>query len=548
MTYQVLTQKWRPQVFQEIVGQDHITRTLANAISLGRINHAYLFAGSHGTGKTTTARILAKAFNCDKGPTPSPCNKCFNCLEITRGESVNVLEIDGASNRGIDEVRELRERIGTSPMRGRFKVYIIDEVHMLTHPAFNALLKTLEEPPSHAVFIFATTDPEKVPPTIMSRCQRFNFRRIGFSEIVARLEQIVEKEKISATPQSLHCIARASESSMRDAEKILDQLISYAQEEVKEEDVIQMLGMVEGEYLASFTENLHHRSPLSNIKLLHKLLKEGKKPQWVLKGWLSWLRDIVMFKLGEKEFLSFSSLYHELLKNQSSYFTLSELTEFMEHLSSAEKKIRFSSTPYIHLEVLMVKLCSLDSEIERMREDNPPVAALYEKIVALEKKIAGTLSSDSPVGPEDKKLPPREEQKVAFTGGKEESDKKGIPPSPGEKLTHREKEGLKKWRMVVKEVKQKRRTLGSFLEKMKVLRVEENSIILGSEVNFHKQTLEKKENKKLIFEELKKFFSEKFSLQFKQVTPKKKGKKKSARLQEIVAEAIEIFEGEVISR
>jgi len=549
VTYQVLTRKWRPQVFQEIVGQDHIIRTLTNAISLGRINHAYLFAGPHGTGKTSTARILAKALNCDKGPTPLPCNRCSNCLEITRGESLDVLEIDGASNRGIDEVRELRERIGTSPMKGRFKVYIIDEVHMLTHPAFNALLKTLEEPPSHAIFIFATTDPEKVPPTIISRCQRFDFRKIRFSDIVMRLEQIVKNENISATPQALQCIAIASENSMRDAEKILDQLISYTQGEITEKDVIEALGMVEAEYLANFTDNLYHHKPLSNIKLLHKLLKEGKDPQWIVKGWLNWLRDITMLKLGEEDFLTFSSSYKDLLKKQSSYFTLGELTDLMENISSIERKIRFSSTPNIHLEVLMVKLCSLDSEVEKIKGENPQLAALYERIVALEQKLTEGLSIEFPK--EVKEKGPSLEEKVEASISEERKPDEENEPSlsiPKIELTSKEGDELKKWKEVIKEVKQKKRTLGSFLEKMKVLSVEENSIVLGSEVNFLKEVIEKRENKKLICEELKKFFSKNFSLKFKQITPIKTKKKESVSLREIVAKAIEIFEGEVISK
>ncbi|MCD6575116.1 DNA polymerase III subunit gamma/tau, partial [Candidatus Aerophobetes bacterium] len=377
MTYQVLTQKWRPQTFQEIVGQDHIIHTLINSISLERINHAYLFAGPHGTGKTSTARIFAKALNCEKGLTPSPCNKCSNCLEISRGESLDVLEIDGASNRGIDEVRDLRERVNLFPIKGRFKIYIIDEVHMLTNPAFNALLKTIEEPPSHVIFIFATTDPEKVPATIISRCQRFDFRKIGLFDILARLKQIVEKEKIVTTDESLQLIAKASENSMRDAEKILDQLISYTRGNIKEEDVIQLLGMVETEYLASFTENLYRREPLSNIKLLHRILREGKNPQWIVKDWLHWLRDLVMFKLGEKEVFSFPLKYANLLGNQSHYFSISQLMSFIEHLSRAEREIRFSSTPHIYLEVLMVKLCSFEFEVEKLKEEDPHLAFIY---------------------------------------------------------------------------------------------------------------------------------------------------------------------------
>ncbi|MFQ6066515.1 MAG: DNA polymerase III subunit gamma/tau, partial [bacterium] len=256
MVYQVLARKWRPQLFEEVVGQEHVVRTLRNAISLGRVAHAYLFTGQRGVGKTSTARILAKALNCKIGPTATPCNRCDSCKEIMRSESLDVLEIDGASNRGIDEIRNLRQKVRFSPVRGKFRVYIIDEIHMLTNPAFNALLKTLEEPPSHVVFIFATTSPHKLPPTIVSRCQRFDFRKIATSDILRRLEQIVRREKIVVTAEALGLIAEGAENSMRDAEKVLDQSISYAEGNVSEKDVARLLGMVEKRYLFKLTENL----------------------------------------------------------------------------------------------------------------------------------------------------------------------------------------------------------------------------------------------------------------------------------------------------
>jgi len=555
VAYQVLTQKWRPQVFQEVVGQDHIMRTLINSISLNRVAHAYLFAGPHGTGKTSTARILSKALNCEKGPTPFPCNQCSRCLEIIRGEFLDVLEIDGASNRGIDEMRSLRERVSTSPMKGRFKVYIIDEVHMLTSPAFNALLKTIEEPPSHVVFIFATTDPEKLPLTIISRCQRFDFKRIGSSDIVARLEQIVVKEKISATHQSLQLIARASENSMRDAQKFLDQLTSYAQEGIKEEDVRQVLGLVEAEYLTKLTDNLFHHDSASNIKLLHQLLKKGKTPQWIVKDWLNWMRDLVMFKLGGKELLLFSSSYREIIETQSSYFTVKQLIDYIEQLCSTERKIRFSSTPYIHLEVLMIKLCSVNAEVKKikLKGENSSLAALYDKIIALEKKIAAIASVSSPEGYRPKNvLSEKKRDDSSYEGEKKENDKKENDKkenilSSVKELNLVETEVLDRWKTVIQGVKTKNKTLGSFLEKMKILSLKKDLIILGHEANFLKETLEKRENKELVYKELKKIFSEKFSLKFKQIISKKNQEKKSSSLQKIVAQAVEIFEGEIIS-
>ena len=245
MSYIVFARKWRPKDFDEVIGQEHVATTLKNAISNERVAHAYIFTGPRGTGKTSVARILAKGLNCEKGPTASPCNKCTSCNSISSSTSMDVIEIDGASNNSVDQVRELRENIKFSPSYGKFKIYIIDEVHMLSIGAFNALLKTLEEPPKHAKFVFATTNPEKVPATILSRCQRFDFRRIPLKLITSKLNKIIKLEKLNISEEAVFSIARVSDGSMRYAESVLDQLTSFCEKNISQDDVIALLGIIE---------------------------------------------------------------------------------------------------------------------------------------------------------------------------------------------------------------------------------------------------------------------------------------------------------------
>ncbi|MBT3193353.1 MAG: DNA polymerase III subunit gamma/tau, partial [Verrucomicrobia bacterium] len=277
MAYEVLARKWRPQQFDDVVGQDHVTQTLKNAISSNRIHHAYLFVGPRGIGKTSVARIFAKALNClDGGPTATPCDKCGSCLEIMKGTSLDVLEIDGASNNGVDQVRELRETVKFAPTRSKFKLYIIDEVHMLSTAAFNALLKTLEEPPPHVKFMFATTEPEKVLATIVSRCQRFDLRRISVPKIVERLELIAEADGISADSDALLAIARGAEGGLRDAESAFDQLISFKGKEIAEDDVLSVFGLVSRSTLEQLAEHVLTGDIKGLIGIVGELDASGK--------------------------------------------------------------------------------------------------------------------------------------------------------------------------------------------------------------------------------------------------------------------------------
>ena len=304
MTYQVISRKYRPQRFDEVVGQSHICSTLKNAIKTNHISHAYLFTGSRGIGKTSTARILAKSLNCQNPKDNNPCNVCTNCVEITAGRSIDVLEIDGASNRGIDQIRDLRENVKYPPASSKYRIFIIDEVHMLTKEAFNALLKTLEEPPEHVIFIFATTEPQKIPATIISRCQRYDFHRIPVSEIVEQLENIVKEELVNVPDDILILIAKKAEGSMRDAESLLDQLISFSGETIKLADAQKILGLIDYEYFIHIGDLILNHDKSALIENSQKIFDEGMNVGEFLNGFSEHFRNLLIAKeVGSVEML-----------------------------------------------------------------------------------------------------------------------------------------------------------------------------------------------------------------------------------------------------
>ena len=362
MSYLVFARKWRPKDFDEVVGQDHITKTLKSAIRFNKLAHAYLFAGPQGVGKTSCARILAKALNCEKGPTDKPCSVCSPCQEIAEGRSLDVIEIDGASNRGIDEIRTLRENVKFAPINGRNKVYIIDEVHMLTQEAFNALLKTLEEPPPFVNFIFATTQPQKVLPTILSRCQRFDFVRIPNLKIIEKLQEIAKAESLHIDDDVFFAIAKASEGSMRDAESILDQLISFSQKEVRLEDVISVLGIIEQEAFLNFVDCLIATDASGALNLLAEVIARGKDMNYFLEGLLEYYRNLMVIKIVKSNRESLIDLPQDILvkiSEQASRLTLSDVMVSINHILAAQDMARKLNSPRIPLEILSVKLSML---------------------------------------------------------------------------------------------------------------------------------------------------------------------------------------------
>ena len=352
MSYQVFARKYRPQLFEEVLGQDAVVRTLRNAIKNGRLAHAYLFVGPRGVGKTSTARIFAKALNCVNGPTETPCGECDPCREIAAGISLDVLEIDGASNNGVEQVRELRENVRFLPTRGQFRIYLIDEVHMLSGPAFNALLKTLEEPPAHVKFLFATTEAHKLPATIISRCQRFDLQAIRDDVAANHLLAIAEQEKVKLDPAAAEVIARAAEGGMRDAESMLDQVVSFCGDKVNEQDVLSIFGFASVDDVAALAGHILSGDAAAALDLVAAQSAAGKDLGRLLSDLVAMSRDLLVSEVTGKES---SGRRGELVSPLRGRFTPRKLTELLEILSAAEAGLRYSADKKLPLELAVIK-------------------------------------------------------------------------------------------------------------------------------------------------------------------------------------------------
>jgi DNA polymerase III subunit gamma/tau len=394
VSYEVFARKYRPQTFDDLVGQAHVSRTLKNAVEQNRLAHAYLFVGPRGIGKTSTARILAKALNCEKGPTINPDNTCDNCKEIAAGNSLDVLEIDGASNNGVEQVRELRENVRYAPSKSRYKIYIIDEVHMLTAAAFNALLKTLEEPPPHVKFIFATTEPQKILPTIVSRCQRFDLHRIPAKLIAEHLQFIAKKEKITLEPAAAHSIARGAEGGMRDAESMLDQLVAFCGEKVAEEDVLNVFGFTSEQTVVDLTGKILGGETAAALDVLYQQCEAGKDMMRLMSDLISYLRDLLVFKAKPDAVADdVDPELQKALGQQAGLIENERLLELIDQFAQAEGRMKWAPNKKLHFEVAIIKAiqslsqATLDEVIEKLgalREGKSSSAPAEKKTLSAE--------------------------------------------------------------------------------------------------------------------------------------------------------------------
>ncbi|MDD2889035.1 MAG: DNA polymerase III subunit gamma/tau [bacterium] len=464
-SYQGLTIKYRPKKFEDLVGQGHIIKTLINEIQNDKLANAYLFTGHHGTGKTTTARLLGRYLNCENRTGSEPCNECDSCKEIQFGNSIDVLEIDGASNRGIDEIRELRERVKYAPTKGKYKIYVIDEAHMLTEPAFNALLKTLEEPPSRVLFVLATTSPHKIPVTISSRCQRFNFRKVSTKEIEFRIKNIAQTEYIEIDDMAITLIAQKVDGAMRDAISLLEQLVSYAGGKITAEHIEQLLGMPNETIILKLTDYIIQRNPNGIIEILHNVLNEGLSPEELIEAIIEHLHKLFLIKTKVET------------KDNSSYKTQidslqpTHILRLLEFLFDAQKELKFALSQEIYLEQILIRM-AISTQLE------------IDKLLTIGQSEFS--KTDIPIQPIIKKPADKREIQTKEIEVEKESVSPDEPSTPLDKVT-----ATSLWKALIEKAPI---SLSSFLSEGLPTRLEADKLFVSYKNDFHRTQAESKKS------------------------------------------------------
>ncbi|MBN3039400.1 MAG: DNA polymerase III subunit gamma/tau [Candidatus Omnitrophica bacterium] len=579
MSYLVFARKWRPKNFDEIIGQEHIATTLKNAIAKDRVAHAYLFAGPRGVGKTSTARILAKALNCQKGPNVNPCNRCDSCLEINESRSLDVIEIDGASNRGIEQIRQLRENVKFAPAKSRYKIYIIDEVHQITTDGFNALLKTLEEPPAHIKFVFATTQAHKVLPTIISRCQRFDFKPLSAPYILKKLKHIVKTEKLDVTEDALMYVAKAAVGSMRDAESILDQLGSFCKGKIELEAVSSMLGMVDTETLWQVTQKIIEGKSSESLLLVEEVINQGKDLVQFIANLMEHFRNILIAKTVNEEtaqgLIDLPSEHITRLAQQAKLLSLEEIFYIFNILAHAQETLRRSLSSRVSVEMVVLKLTQ--------REKLSSLENILARIESLEKNLgsAQEMMTSSPAQGLPVGTPAKEKTNTASLGAMQAQDvSKEIEETPDnhnsdintedDDVSFAEEPSFTteslpddvnySWHNFLQAVREEKMFVASSLEFGEISSLKNNVLTISfpKKYNFYKESLERGDNKKVIQEKAKEIFRRDLQVKFvldrsspepsKEPVAKSQEPAKKASTEPIIKSALKIFQGRIISR